>query len=130
MFTSCGWFFDDLGRLEPIQILSYAARAIQLAEEGGGAPLEAAFVGAKEVGFTLLSMNLSIVAVFVSILFMGGIVERLFREFSITLAAANIASRLVQGAIEKASPGVAVTGARNFGWSAAGTFEDMVTNGA
>ena len=39
----------------------------------------------EEVGFTLLSMNLSIVAVFVSILFMGGIVERLFREFSITL---------------------------------------------
>ena len=48
-------------------------------------PLEAALVGAREVGFTLLSMNLSLVAVFVSILFMGGIVERLFREFSITL---------------------------------------------
>jgi multidrug efflux pump subunit AcrB len=52
-------------------------------------------MGAKEVGFTLLSMNLSIVAVFVSILFMGGIVERLFREFSITLVSAILISLVV-----------------------------------
>lgn len=63
--------------------------------EDGIAPLEAALRGAKEVGFTLLSMNLSIVAVFVSILFMGGIVERLFREFSITLVAAILISLVV-----------------------------------
>ena len=56
--------------------------------ERGLAPLEAAIVGAREVGPTLLSMNLALVAVFVSILFMGGLVERLFREFSITLVAA------------------------------------------
>ena len=63
--------------------------------EDGMTPLDAAYVGAKEVGFTLLSMNLSIVAVFVSILFMGGIVERLFREFSITLVAAILISLVV-----------------------------------
>ncbi len=60
--------------------------------ESGLPPLEAALVGAREVGFTLLSMNLALVAVFVSILFMGGIVERLFREFSITLVAAILIS--------------------------------------
>ena len=60
--------------------------------EKGLPPLEAALVGASEVGFTLLSMNLALVAVFVSILFMGGIVERLFREFSITLVAAILIS--------------------------------------
>ena len=63
--------------------------------EEGMTPLDAAFKGAKEVGFTLLSMNLSIVAVFVSILFMGGIVESLFREFSITLVAAILISLMV-----------------------------------
>ncbi|KIU52006.1 MULTISPECIES: efflux RND transporter permease subunit [Pseudomonas] len=61
----------------------------------GVAPLAAAFLGAKEVGFTLLAMNASLVAVFVSILFMGGIVESLFREFSITLAAAILVSLVV-----------------------------------
>ncbi|MBL9202435.1 MAG: efflux RND transporter permease subunit [Opitutaceae bacterium] len=54
----------------------------------GLSPLRATLLGAREVGFTLLAMNLSLVAVFVSILFMGGLVERLFREFSITLVIA------------------------------------------
>ncbi|KAA5844286.1 efflux RND transporter permease subunit [Pseudomonas chlororaphis] len=61
----------------------------------GIAPMKAAYLGAKEVGFTLLSMNVSLVAVFLSILFMGGIIESLFREFSITLAAAIIVSLVV-----------------------------------
>ncbi|WP_342648809.1 multidrug efflux RND transporter permease subunit [Pseudomonas sp. REB1044] len=63
--------------------------------ENGEKPMRAAFLGAKEVGFTLLSMNVSLVAVFVSILFMGGIVRGLFQEFSITLAAAILVSLLV-----------------------------------
>ncbi|AKF51505.1 acriflavine resistance protein B [Pseudomonas syringae] len=58
-------------------------------------PMKAAFLGAKEVGFTLLSMNVSLVAVFISILFMGGLVENLFREFSITLSVAIIVSLIV-----------------------------------
>ncbi|MDF9616427.1 efflux RND transporter permease subunit [Pseudomonas entomophila] len=63
--------------------------------ENGEKPLRAAYKGAQEVGFTLLSMNVSLVAVFVSILFMGGIVRGLFKEFSITLAAAIIVSLVV-----------------------------------
>ncbi|MBF8742020.1 efflux RND transporter permease subunit [Pseudomonas guariconensis] len=63
--------------------------------ENGQPPMRAAFLGAREVGFTLLSMNVSLVAVFVSILFMGGIVRGLFLEFSITLAAAILVSLLV-----------------------------------
>ncbi|KGS13037.1 acriflavine resistance protein B, partial [Pseudomonas coronafaciens] len=58
-------------------------------------PMKAAFLGAREVGFTLLSMNVSLVAVFISILFMGGLVESLFREFSITLSVAIIVSLIV-----------------------------------
>lgn len=61
----------------------------------GVRPMRAAYLGAQEVGFTLLSMNVSLVAVFLSILFMGGIIESLFREFSITLAAAIVVSLLV-----------------------------------
>lgn len=61
----------------------------------GIAPIKAAYLGAKEVGFTLLSMNVSLVAVFLSILFMGGIIQSLFREFSITLAAAIVVSLVV-----------------------------------
>ncbi|MEQ9728096.1 efflux RND transporter permease subunit [Pseudomonas sp. WHRI 8822A] len=63
--------------------------------EAGETPMAAAFKGAREVGFTLLSMNVSLVAVFLSILFMGGLVERLFREFSITLAVAIVISLVV-----------------------------------
>ncbi|MEB0048284.1 MULTISPECIES: efflux RND transporter permease subunit [unclassified Pseudomonas] len=61
----------------------------------GVPPMKAAYLGAKEVGFTLLSMNVSLVAVFLSILFMGGIIESLFREFSITLAASIVVSLVV-----------------------------------
>jgi multidrug efflux pump len=61
----------------------------------GVPPLKAAYRGAEEVGFTLLSMNVSLVAVFLSILFMGGIIESLFREFSITLAASIVVSLVV-----------------------------------
>ncbi len=63
--------------------------------ERGLSPFRAAMKGSGEVGFTLLAMTLSLVAVFVSILFMGGLVERLFREFSITLAAAMLVSLVV-----------------------------------
>ncbi|SDB23908.1 efflux RND transporter permease subunit [Pseudomonas sp. NFACC13-1] len=61
----------------------------------GVPPMNAAYLGAEEVGFTLLSMNVSLVAVFLSILFMGGIIESLFREFSITLAASIVVSLVV-----------------------------------
>ncbi|WP_077045416.1 efflux RND transporter permease subunit [Pseudomonas sp. KK4] len=63
--------------------------------DAGIKPMKAAYLGAQEVGFTLLSMNVSLVAVFLSILFMGGIIESLFREFSITLAASIVVSLVV-----------------------------------
>jgi multidrug efflux pump len=63
--------------------------------EMGVKPLKAALEGAKEVGFTVLSMSLSLIAVFIPILLMGGVVGRLFREFSVTLAIAILVSLVV-----------------------------------
>ena len=63
--------------------------------ERGMAPLAAAMQGAKEIGFTVLSMSTSLVAVFLPILLMGGIVGRLFREFAVTLAVAIAVSLVV-----------------------------------
>ncbi len=63
--------------------------------EKGLPPLQAALKGAREVGFTVLSMSLSLIAVFIPILLMGGIVGRLFREFAVTLSAAVLLSLLV-----------------------------------
>lgn len=86
LIVATGLVVDDA-----IVVLENISRHVEL----GKSPFEAAIIGAKEVGSTLLSMNLALVAVFVSILFMGGIVERLFREFSITLVAAIMISLLV-----------------------------------
>jgi multidrug efflux pump len=61
----------------------------------GLTPFKAALLGAKEVGFTVLSMSLSLIAVFIPILLMGGVVGRLFREFAVTLSAAVIVSLFV-----------------------------------
>lgn len=63
--------------------------------EAGVAPMQAALRGAKEVGFTVLSMSLSLVAVFLPVLLMGGIIGRLFREFAATLSIAIFISLLV-----------------------------------
>ena len=63
--------------------------------EGGEAPFAAALKGSKEVAFTVLSMTLSLVAVFIPVLMMGGIVGRLFREFAVTLTAAILVSLVV-----------------------------------
>ena len=63
--------------------------------EAGLRPLEAALVGAKEIGFTVVSISFSLVAVFIPILLMGGIVGRLFREFAVTLSVAIAVSLLV-----------------------------------
>ena len=67
--------------------------------ELGVPPLRAARRGMAEVGFTLVAMTLALAVVFVSILFMGGLVERLFGEFSITLVAATVISLFVAVAI-------------------------------
>ena len=63
--------------------------------ENGLSPFEAAMVGSKEIGFTVVSMSVSLVAVFIPILLMSGIVGRLFREFAITLSVAIAVSLVV-----------------------------------
>ncbi|QNI38438.1 efflux RND transporter permease subunit [Edaphobacter albus] len=63
--------------------------------EGGKSPFKAAMDGSKEIGFTVLSMSTSLIAVFIPILLMGGIVGRLFREFAVTLSIAIMMSLVV-----------------------------------
>ncbi len=63
--------------------------------EEGMTPYEAAMLGSREIGFTVLSMSVSLIAVFIPILLMGGIVGRLFREFAVTLSVAIMVSLVV-----------------------------------
>jgi hydrophobic/amphiphilic exporter-1 (mainly G- bacteria), HAE1 family len=63
-------------------------------EEGENA-FEAALIGSREIGFTIVSMTLSLAAVFIPVLFMGGILGRLFREFAVTVSAAILVSGFV-----------------------------------
>ena len=81
-----GFVVDDA-----IVVTENVSRYIEMGEP----PLKAAFHGAKQIGFTIVSMTVSLIAVFVPILFMGGIVGRLFREFAVTLAVAVAISGVV-----------------------------------
>ena len=63
--------------------------------EAGMGPVEAALLGSSEIGFTVLSISISLIAVFIPILLMGGIIGRLFREFAITLSSAILVSLVV-----------------------------------
>lgn len=81
-----GFVVDDA-----VVVLENTSRHI----EAGMQPMAAALRGAKEVGFTVLSMSVSLVAVFIPILLMGGLVGRLFREFAVTLSSAVLISLLV-----------------------------------
>ena len=63
--------------------------------ERGASPLQAAYAGSKEIGFTIVSMTLSLAAVFIPVLFMGGILGRLFREFAVTICTAIFISGIV-----------------------------------
>ena len=84
--VSTGFVVDDA-----IVVVENIARHI----EAGMKPLPAALLGTREVGFTVLSISLSLVAVFVPLIFMGGIVGRLFREFALTMTAAVLISLVV-----------------------------------
>jgi len=83
---STGFVVDDA-----IVVLENIARHL---DEGRPA-VEAALIGAREVGFTVISMSLSLVAVFIPLLFMGGLVGRIFREFAVTLAVAVAVSLVI-----------------------------------
>jgi multidrug efflux pump len=83
---STGFVVDDA-----IVVIENITRYLEL----GMRPMQAALRGAKEIGFTVLSMSMSLVAVFIPILMMGGIVGRLFREFAVTLSVAILMSLVV-----------------------------------
>src|SRR5439155_16817667 len=63
--------------------------------EGGMRPFEAALKGSKEIGFTIISITFALLAVFIPVLLMGGIVGRVFREFAVTIAVAVLISGFV-----------------------------------
>jgi len=83
---SVGFVVDDT-----IVMLENIARHMEM----GKSPMQAAYDGSKEVGFTILAMTVSLVAVFVPVLFMGGIVGRLLNEFAVTIGVAIIISGFV-----------------------------------
>lgn len=83
---SLGFVVDDA-----IVMLENIVRHMEM----GKRPVEAALDGSREIGFTIVSMTLSLAAVFIPVLFMGGIVERLFHEFAVTIAVAVLISGFV-----------------------------------
>jgi HAE1 family hydrophobic/amphiphilic exporter-1 len=86
LVLSIGFVIDDA-----IVMLENIVRHLEMGE----GVLEAALNGSKEIGFTIVSMTLSLAAVFIPVLFMGGIVGRLFREFAVTIGVAVIVSGFV-----------------------------------
>ena len=98
----CGYSLDNLSLLaltlsvgfvvdDAIVMLENIVRHI----EGGMSVQEAAFKGSREIGFTILSMTLSLVAVFIPLMFMGGILGRLLHEFAVTITASILVSGVV-----------------------------------
>jgi len=98
----CGYSLDNLSLMaltiatgfvvdDAIVVIENVSRHV----DAGVAPLDAALIGAREIGFTVISISLSLVAVFIPILLMSGIVGRLFREFAVTLSIAILVSMVV-----------------------------------
>ncbi len=98
----CGYSLDNLSLMaltiatgfvvdDAIVMIENIVRLI----EGGRKPLDAAFEGAKQIGFTIVSLTVSLVAVFIPLLFMDGVVGRLFREFAIVLTISVLVSMVV-----------------------------------
>jgi multidrug efflux pump len=83
---AAGFVVDDA-----IVVIENIVRHVEAGEE----PLAAALKGAREVGFTIVSMTLSLIAVFIPVLLMSGVIGRLFREFAMTVGAAIIASGII-----------------------------------
>jgi hydrophobic/amphiphilic exporter-1 (mainly G- bacteria), HAE1 family len=86
LILSVGFVVDDA-----IVMLENIYRHVELGED----PFTASLVGSKEIGFTIVSMTLSLAAVFIPVLFMGGVLGRLFREFSVTICVAILISGVV-----------------------------------
>jgi len=86
LILSVGFVVDDA-----IVMLENIFRHVEMGED----PLTASLVGSREIGFTIVSMTLSLAAVFIPVLFMGGVLGRLFREFSVTICVAILISGVV-----------------------------------
>jgi multidrug efflux pump len=84
--VATGFVVDDA-----IVMIENVVRFIELGER----PLRAAYLGAKQIGFTIVSLTVSLVAVFIPLLFMTGVVGRLFKEFSVTLTVAVVVSAVI-----------------------------------
>ena len=102
VMTMMGYTLDNLSMMALILSIGFVVDdAIVMLEnivrhlEMGEAPLLAAMNGSKEIGFTIVSMTLSLAAVFIPVLFMSGILGRLFREFAVTITAAILISGVV-----------------------------------
>ncbi|HLJ85521.1 MAG TPA: efflux RND transporter permease subunit [Candidatus Angelobacter sp.] len=98
----CGYSLDNLSLMaltistgfvvdDAIVVMENISRHL----EAGMPPLDAALQGAREIGFTVFSISISLIAVFIPILMMGGIVGRLFREFAVTLSTAILVSMVI-----------------------------------
>ena len=98
----CGYSLDNLSLMaltvstgfvvdDAIVVIENIVRFI----EKGESPLQAALKGARQIGFTVISISLSLVAVFIPLLFMSGLIGRLFHEFAVTLSAAILVSGVV-----------------------------------
>src|SRR5204862_7977542 len=83
LILSVGFVVDDA-----IVMLENIVRHMEMGEK----PLVAALNGSKEIGFTIVSMTLSLAAVFIPVLFMGGILGRLIKEFAVTIGSAILVS--------------------------------------
>src|SRR4029077_3758018 len=86
LILSVGFVVDDA-----IVMLENIYRHVEMGED----PLTASLVGSREIGFTIVSMTLSLAAGFIPVLFMGGVLGRLFREFSVTICASILISGVV-----------------------------------
>ena len=98
----CGYSVDNLSLMALTVVVGFVVDdAIVMIEnvmrrhEAGDKPLQAALSGARQIGFTVISISISLVAVFIPLLFMQGIVGRLFREFAVTLTIAIAVSAIV-----------------------------------
>ena len=98
----CGYSLDNLSLMaltvsvgfvvdDAIVVIENIVRFI----EAGDSPLEAALKGARQIGFTVVSISISLIAVFIPLLFMGGLIGRLFHEFAVTLSIAILVSAVV-----------------------------------
>ena len=115
--TICVGFVVD----DAIVVIENIHRFIEL----GDPPMQAAFKGARQIGFTVISMSTSLVAVFIPLLFMGGLIGRLFHEFAVTVTLAifvsgvisltltpMLCSRFLQPESSYRKPGVFIRGLR------------------